>query len=372
MELYKNKIFELEKDKMNNIEQIKNNKKFYEKEISEIKGENQFLKKLLEDKNKEIEKISKKFEIERNEFIETMKSLREIIIEKENEKNLILINQNSQSNNSNKPDKNKKNKNLDFNDKENYKRKINNNKNIKLNNGTNNNNIIKTKIKNNSKIINADKNKKTFKNKTPLKIMRNKIKSGKELKKNNSKNDLDYRKKNNHFQTKCNTNYNEINNDLYEDNYNIKYNDLEQGNILKTKDNFGYVYNINKYQQNINYNNINKNDVPNLNSIRSDFSNINDNIELKNNNNKIFDNKYITDNLKKINEDIFILERNIPELTREYKNLLNNLNSNIDVNNTENKDINLNALETQIKESKLKLEELKYYQQEILKNIYEN
>ena len=86
----------------------------------------------------------------------------------------------------------------------------------------------------------------------------------------------------------------------------------------------------------------------------------------------IFDNKYITDNLKKINEDIFILERNIPELTREYKNLLNNLNSNIDVNNTENKDINLNALETQIKESKLKLEELKYYQQEILKNIYEN
>ena len=52
--------------------------------------------------------------------------------------------------------------------------------------------------------------------------MRNKIKSGKELKKNNSKNDSDYRKKNNHFQTKCNTNYNEINNDLYEDNYNIK------------------------------------------------------------------------------------------------------------------------------------------------------
>ena len=60
MELYKNKIFELEKDKMNNIEQIKNNKKFYEKEISEIKGENQFLKKLLEDKNK------KKIENKRN------------------------------------------------------------------------------------------------------------------------------------------------------------------------------------------------------------------------------------------------------------------------------------------------------------------
>ena len=34
--------------------------KFYEKEISEIKGENQFLKKLLEDKNK------KKIENKRN------------------------------------------------------------------------------------------------------------------------------------------------------------------------------------------------------------------------------------------------------------------------------------------------------------------
>ena len=77
----------------------------------------------------------------------------------------------------------------------------------------------------------------------------------------------------------------------------------------------------------------------------------------------------MNDNLNKINENIFILERNIPELTREYKNLISKLNSNLD--NKENLEINLNALETQIKESKIKLEELKNYQQEILKNIYE-
>ena len=80
----------------------------------------------------------------------------------------------------------------------------------------------------------------------------------------------------------------------------------------------------------------------------------------------------MNNNLNKINENIFILERNIPELTREYKNLLNKLNSNVYSDNKENIEINLNALETQIKESKIRLDELKNYQQEILKNIYES
>ena len=122
------------------------------------------------------------------------------------------------------------------------------------------------------------------------------------------------------------------------------------------------------FQQNINYNNINKNNIPNLNSIRSDYSYQNDNM---NNNIEMMNNKLYNENLNKINQDIFILERNIPELTREYKNLANKINSNLNINDKENSEINLNALETQIKESKTKLDELKFYQQEILKNIYE-
>ena len=78
----------------------------------------------------------------------------------------------------------------------------------------------------------------------------------------------------------------------------------------------------------------------------------------------------MNNDLNKINENIFILERNIPELKREYKNLLNKLNENLSPNQKENIELYLNTLEGQIKESKLHLEELKNYQQEILKNIY--
>ena len=70
------------------------------------------------------------------------------------------------------------------------------------------------------------------------------------------------------------------------------------------------------------------------------------------NNNNLNNDKFKNEQLNKINENIFILERNIPELTREYKNLLNKLNSNLYSEQKENIEINVNALEAYIKESK--------------------
>ena len=91
-EMYKNKILILEEDKIKYLEQFKNEKNNYEKIIIELKQNNEILKKLLEEKDNEIKSITNKFEIERNEFLETMKSLREIIIQKENEKNILNLN----------------------------------------------------------------------------------------------------------------------------------------------------------------------------------------------------------------------------------------------------------------------------------------
>jgi phosphatidylinositol 4-kinase len=84
LELYKNKILIMEQDKLKYAEKINE----YEKEIIGLRKNNQMLNQLVEEKNQEIENIKNKFEIERNEFLDTMKSLREIIIQKENEKNI--------------------------------------------------------------------------------------------------------------------------------------------------------------------------------------------------------------------------------------------------------------------------------------------
>ena len=116
IEMYKNKVLILEQDKLKYLEKFKMEKNNYETIILELKQNNETLKKLLEEKDKEINNITNKFEIERNEFLETMKSLREIIIQKENEKNIlnlknqnIMIKPNLQSN---KEENNKKNNNL--------------------------------------------------------------------------------------------------------------------------------------------------------------------------------------------------------------------------------------------------------------------
>ena len=341
---------------------MQNNKNFYEKQIIDLKNENQLLKSLLEEKNKEIENMSKKFEIERNEFIETMKSLREIIIQKENEKNYILFNQNNENNPLNKIGNNVKNKNFPYkNNRENIKKEIdsrNNYKNLKEKHMKDKNVNLTKNIKLNKKFNNEAK---TVKNKTPLKIIGNKNQNRNIIKKNKSKKEINNRRK--YKNNGCLTNYNEINNDIY-NNFNNSNDESKQSSNEQNKEKLEYLYNINKYQQNID-----KNNLLNLNSIRSDFLENPEAVETNNNIQNFNQSK--NEHLNKINENIFILERNIPELTREYKNLLNKLNSNLYSEQKENIEININILETHINESKKKLFELKNYQQEILKSIYE-
>ena len=348
LKLYENKLAQLELEKINNIKQNEKEKIFYEKQIFDLKNENQLLKNMLEEKSKELETITKQFEVERNEFIEKMKSLREMIIQKENEKNMTMPN-NKQFNHLNKKDINLKNKNIPFvSKKENNKKEINSNNNYKIlkeKNIKNKNLNIKTKNKFNYKNINGYKNSK---NKTPSKIIKNKIKTGNLLIKNNSKKEINNRRKYEYNNHKCNTNYEEKNNNLFDDKSIFENKGLKKLFNINNKNNAENPNDINNFLQNVNYNDINKKNMQYLNSIGNDFS---DEIKIKNNNICIINNQ-MNESLNNINENIFILERNIPELTREYNNLLNKPNSNLYSNKKDNKEINLKELETQIKESK--------------------
>ena len=369
-EIYKNKILILEEDKIKYLEQFKIEKNNYEKIIIELKQNNEILKQLLEEKDKEIKSIMNKFEIERNEFLETMKSLREIIIQKENEKNILnLKNQNiviKPNNQNNKIEYNKKNNNIsqyNINNKKkqnylasNHNNNHNNISNLKKQKSTNglkksDSMNQKNKIKNSnnlSYIINDNKNINKTKNKTPNKLTKVKSKSkpikqintGSDIKKINIKNNL-------------NNNYTYENNNM-----NINYNfDTNNTNQYDTN----YNSNYNKYQ------NINVNSMLNLaelNSLRSDISENIYTLNGKQDNNK--------NNLKKINEVIFYLERSIPELTRDYKNLLNKINSNLFPNDNEKMVSNLKILGKEIEDNKNQLNELKLKQQEILKTILGN
>ena len=370
IEMYKNKVLILEQDKLKYLEKFKMEKNNYETIILELKQNNETLKKLLEEKDKEINNITNKFEIERNEFLETMKSLREIIIQKENEKNIlnlknqnIMIKPNLQSN---KEENNKKNNNLSqlniiskkkpnylFNNQNKNNTHNNNLKKQKTTNGFKKSDSInhrtKNKNSNNLSYINDNKNIKKIKNKTPNKIIKkskskpintiNTTNNGNDIKKINIKNNL-------------NNNYTYENNNM-----NINYN-FDTNNINQI-DNANY----NKYQ-NIN---LNLNNIPNLselNSIRSDFSENIYKLNYEQENNK--------NNLKKINEVIFYLERSIPELSRDYQNLLNKINSNLFPNDNEKMINNLKSLGNEIENNKNQLNELKLKQQELLKNILEN
>ena len=375
LELCKNKLMIIEQEKQNYIEHIKNEKINYEKEIAELKKNNEILTKLLEDKNKEIENITNKFEIERNEFLDTMKSLREIIIQKENEKNILNLQNKNYITKQNilikKEENNKKvNNNIpkNFNSKKKQSSLFNNhNRYLKKQNTTSgfkkNDNIQKSKNSNNLSYIKDNKNKRNIKNKTPNKTTKYKSrpKTGNAIKKINIKNNLNnnYTYENNNMNINYNFDSNNINNnDLSSDIIN-KANNIYNKNINQYE-------NINIYQPNTNANYKNRNNLPDLNSIRSDYSDdiqkLNINKQINNNNN----------NLKKINENIFLLERTIPELNREYNNLLNKLNSNLYPNDNENMIDNLKNLGKDIEESKNQLNELKQKQQEILKNIFEN
>ena len=136
---------------------------------------------------------------------------------------------------------------------------------------------------------------------------------------------------------------------------------------------------LNDNYLNINFDNqnlINQNILGELNSLRSDFSDLNS----KNNNNQFYfhnqDNDINQVNiqknqelLNKINETIFNLERIIPELTRDYKNIVTRINSNLFPEENLSLQNNLKLISNEIENNSIQLNELKSQQQELLKYI---
>ena len=84
-------ILLLEKEKNRHIEQNAIEKEENMKVIEQLKSDLENITQKYNEKVEEVEKIKAQFENERSEMIETMKSLREIIFQKENEKNSIIM-----------------------------------------------------------------------------------------------------------------------------------------------------------------------------------------------------------------------------------------------------------------------------------------
>lgn len=84
-------ILLLEKEKNRHIEQNAIEKEENMKIIEQLKSDLENITQKYNEKVEEVEKIKAQFENERSEMIETMKSLREIIFQKENEKNSIIM-----------------------------------------------------------------------------------------------------------------------------------------------------------------------------------------------------------------------------------------------------------------------------------------
>ena len=81
----------VEKERQRHIEQNAIEKAKFVEEINMLKNELEVVNGKYNDKVDEYEKMKMQFESERSEMIETMKSLREIIFQKENEKNVIIM-----------------------------------------------------------------------------------------------------------------------------------------------------------------------------------------------------------------------------------------------------------------------------------------
>ena len=81
----------VEKERQRHIEQNAIEKAKFVEEINMLKNELEVVNGKYNDKVDEYEKMKMQFESERSEMIETMKSLREIIFQKENEKNAIIM-----------------------------------------------------------------------------------------------------------------------------------------------------------------------------------------------------------------------------------------------------------------------------------------
>ena len=143
--------------------------------------------------------------------------------------------------------------------------------------------------------------------------------------------------------------------------------------VIKISNNNNYINdNYLIKQENQNYSNI---ILGELNSLRSDYSDLNSKNNINKfyfNNNQENDKINIQNNeelLNKINESIFNLERIIPELTRDYKNIVSRINSNLFPQENITLKNNLQLISNEIENNHTQLNELKTQQQEILKYI---
>ena len=358
LNLCQKNISMLEIEKNRHLEQNAIDKENFMNEIEKLKNINNELNEKYNNKCEEFDKIRAQYENERNEMIESLTSLREIIFQKDNENNNVINQYEKIIQEKNKKIENliKKNNNTTTNLKQsmsssvssnfnnnnnkvvrqkslkkiNLNKNINNQSSLKNSNGHNNNNNKKLNTKNN----NNNKNR----NKTPIK--------------NNKKPKTSIKKTSNN------------------DNINLN---KENKNELES------LMNIKEMDPNQNYlNNIILGDIT---SLRSDYSELNGNINynyfnnnnnynIKEDNNNIEQLKINQQNkneLNLINENIFNLERTIPELSRDYKNILYRLNSNLFPDENENLKKNLEIIGTDIENKNIELNKLKNKQQQLLK-----
>lgn len=348
----------LEKEKMRHLEQNSIEKTEYENRIEQLNKKMQSLIKENETSKRELiqlreikdefDKFKKQFEEERSEMIDTMKSLREIIFQKENEKNTFAkqydimiqelndkIEQLTYSNNGNSSQMNHSNT---FTSTKKSKTSYNNTPtvNIKPRNKTKEKQQIPTKLNSNnnqssSSSVPMNANKKPKRQKTPKR-----------------KNSKQHQKTSIPIKSMINSN---------------KLNQLKYQNQM---------LNDNEMNININMNNQNALFKPGeLNSIRSDYEYNNEAYRNNWNSWQSKRDERINDyeeQLNQINESIFALERNLPEITRNYKNILSRLNSNLFPEETVTLKNNLNVLGATIEEHNNQLMQLKSQQQDILKD----
>lgn len=353
----------LEKEKMrhleqNSIEKAENENKIdhLNKKIQSMTKENEGFKRELihlRDINDEFDKFKKQFEEERSEMIETMKSLREIIFQKENEKNALAkqydtiiqeLNDKieqlthahngniSQMENSNTFSSIKKSKtthsNINPNNtKQRYKTK---DKQIptKLNNNHNQSSsslstMNTTKKQKRQKTPKRKNSKQHLKMSIPIKSMAGNT---------NKMNQLQYQNQQQQI---------EFNNEMNINNQNALF---KPGELSSIRSDYEYNNNANRYNNNCNNNS---------------------NWMMSGRNERIND---YEEQLNQINESIFALERNLPEITRDYKNILSRLNCNLFPEETITLKNNLNILGATIEEHNNQLMQLKSQQQDILKN----
>ena len=355
LNLCQKNISMLEIEKNRHLEQNAIDKENFMNEIEKLKNINNELNEKYNNKCEEFDKIRAQYENERNEMIESLTSLREIIFQKDNENNNVINQYEKIIQEKNKKIENliKKNNNTTTNLKQSMSSSVSSNFN------NNNNKVVRQKS---LKKINLNKN---INNQSSLKNSNGHNNNNKKLNTKNNNNNKNRNKtpiKNN---KKPKTSIKKTSNN---DNINLN---KENKNELES------LMNIKEMDPNQNYlNNIILGDIT---SLRSDYSDLNGNINynyLNNNNynikedNNIEQLKIIQQNkneLNLINENIFNLERTIPELSRDYKNILYRLNSNLFPDENENLKKNLEIIGTDIENKNIELNKLKNKQQQLLK-----